>query len=542
MEAEAGDCHPDTIQRAFVSKLQAFYDLAELFSKKKMDLSIARVLSQILVQSEDFFSPSNGQNFIQFCGSYFSTHASQKDDLVQLRDVLYLFTLRVSTWKIFDDTIWGPLIKTLGEKNLPSNRDIMMSEITVLYQKLKELLPEIKIPLALLLNGVPFEEMIQQSLSFKKLSCSNEKHSIQDNIHFLQLLESTNLMTPLARPFIYSLFLSVSEAFMNCSYTYPTLMGQLSFLHQDPHVIAAIHGEENVGKRVFSFLAKQRIQSACLQNFASYHCLVEMIKNAKEADASKVDVEVYYDQQSQILTIVLQDNGSGMSSRDLISFRTPGVTTKRKVADNPNFGQGIFSVFANGFSSLTVQTAKEGVCNTLHLEKTREGILEQINNEEETSAASGTTMILCKKTHESPTYLGISIFSSLIDDCKYLTGMEITFNGKPLIQGGERKFFSLEKTCVDALGRPQKVKAEIVPKGSGGIYSKGFKVCDLPTKYLAGLPPFIRESYKKEYMSFSLSIEIAEEVMGRSHLILDPVLESALQKIILETSLRNILE
>ena len=266
-----------------------------------------------------------------------------------------------------------------------------------------------------------------------------------------------------------------------------------------------------------------------------------MIKNSREAEATVVEIELYHDKQTGILTQVVRDNGKGMGPEEIAACVTPGITSKRKEATEPNFGQGLFTALGKKeFSIMIVITRKNGFCNVFKIEKVGEDLEIQIEEESETSLSNGTEIFLQKKMTHSPFSTAITINSHLIQTCRHLKGMEVRLNGNPLAK--PENPLILTNSFLDQLGNNKTISMQFLRKETGTVYVNGLKMGPMPEDYFSLVPQFLFDFYKKKRISFALFLPSVEQVMGRSIVQTDSNMEFAIQHLFLKGSLIFLIE
>lgn len=348
---------------------------------------------------------------------------------------------------------------------------------------------------------------------------------------FLTEFDKIGILSEDSRPFVYALYLpSNTSSYFPGPYPLPAFTDPGIFLHEHSDVQFFLGSAD---------VAKQRIQSAISQTLSSQYWQTELIKNAKEADATIVEIELY--QENGRLTVVIRDNGNGMGLKEIIAFITPGNTSKNRTAIEANFGQGIFTALAKKeFTTLIVITYKDGCCRIFKLEKVGENIRIQIEEESASSRPNGTEIILQKEMDASPLNTAIQINSHLIQTCKFNDSMEVLLNGKPLAK--PENPFTLRKSFIDRTGRRGELSLRFLRKEVGAVYVKGFKMGPIPEDHFSLVPRFLRDFYKKKQVSLALFLPSVEQVMGRSSIQADPTLEFAIHHLLLQGSLIFMIE
>ncbi|MCE5316866.1 MAG: ATP-binding protein, partial [Parachlamydia sp.] len=343
-------------------------------------------------------------------------------------------------------------------------------------------------------------------------------------------LEKLHLIHDEIRPWIYALYLSDSEPELaGQDFALPLFASEEQNLHQDSD-LTHFYGSSDT--------ARQRIQSARLQHVPSP--IGELLKNAKEARSPSMDVNIYQT-QNQESAAVFRDTGCGMGEEEFKAFKTPGRTTKRRCIEDPNYGQGVYGVFAPGeYTGMTVRSRKADQADGKAMQMTLAGDGIKLKRKETEEMTQGSEIILTRKWRFGPLLDSLIFRSDLLKAARYQEGIEISFNGKPLVKSGHNPALSLTTHYTDQQGLQQEVLGEAV-KGKGSVYVKGNPMGDIPEEYLRWVPPCLQEIFKKQAINFSLFLTAVDQVMGRSQAVVDPFSVSAIQHLILRLSCKALL-
>ena len=352
----------------------------------------------------------------------------------------------------------------------------------------------------------------------------------------LNNLETLRLIPDEVRPWIYALYLCTARPqCKSVKFTLPPITGDKGKLEDDSFL------QEYFGS---SEVARQKIQSARLQNPAPHFFITEILKNAEEAGATEVKIETHLTPQMDQLVSLFADNGSGMEEeKELTALRTPGYTTKKRTVVGSNYGQGVFSIFepTQGHGHLTVVTRShanpEGHLH--HFTAAPAGI--SLQKQKYPKQNAGSTFILGKKVHYDPSLELILFEANLIQAVRYIEGVAITFNGRSIKGASHNPALCLNTHFVDPQGKPQEILGEVI-NGEGSLFAKGKKIGDLPSEYLEWIPPFMRELMRKNGLSVSLFLkESGDQLMGRSQLVADPLTVKEIKALVLRLSFLAIL-
>lgn len=375
----------------------------------------------------------------------------------------------------------------------------------------------------------PIQSILQQS--------NPSKDALQRAwMDILNTIEQLHFIPDEIRPWIYALYLSSRKpSVASANFNLPPITGEKGKLEEDPFVKEYLGSPE---------VARQKIQSARLQNSAPHFFMNELIKNAEEAGATEVHITTNLTPKQDELITVFADNGSGMAEKkELEALRTPGFTTKQRTLLNPNYGQGVFAVFEpeDGQRHLTVVTRKkeETEGHLHHFIATPTEIT--LQKQKFPKQKPGSTFILGKKIKFGPMLDLILFESNLIQATRYIEGITITLNGRPIKGSSHNSALCLTTHFTDQQGKPQEILGEVV-RGQGALYAKGKKIGDLPSEYLHSIPPFLRHLLHTNGLSISLFMKDAgDQLMGRSQLVADPLSLHAIQALTLRLSFLAIL-
>lgn len=85
-------------------------------------------------------------------------------------------------------------------------------------------------------------------------------------------------------------------------------------------------------------------------------CVRELIQNAADAEAQRIDVDISYDKHRNMTRLSVRDDGRGMSSDEVQTYLTIGLSNKDPSRDRGRFGIGKLSPYALGFEQMVVET------------------------------------------------------------------------------------------------------------------------------------------------------------------------------------------
>lgn len=85
-------------------------------------------------------------------------------------------------------------------------------------------------------------------------------------------------------------------------------------------------------------------------------CVRELVQNAADAGAQKIEVDVAYDAARSLFRLSVRDDARGMNSREVEGYLTIGFSDKDPSKDRGRFGVGKLSPYALGISRMVVET------------------------------------------------------------------------------------------------------------------------------------------------------------------------------------------
>jgi hypothetical protein len=85
-------------------------------------------------------------------------------------------------------------------------------------------------------------------------------------------------------------------------------------------------------------------------------CVRELVQNAADAAARRIEVDVAYDSHRNLLRLSVRDDGLGMNEKEVEDYLTIGFSEKDPTADRGRFGVGKLSPYALGIVRMVVET------------------------------------------------------------------------------------------------------------------------------------------------------------------------------------------
>lgn len=322
---------------------------------------------------------------------------------------------------------------------------------------------------------------------------------------FLHWYEKHHFILPQARPFFYAIFLGKDAQFQSKEFVFPTLPASAIPLHRDPDVLDELKDVE---------LAETRIKNALCQSVEEFDWILEAIKNCIEAGAKNVDFKVHLAVDGKIIVEIKDD--AGMQSKNLRALKIPGVTSKRRDKEDPNYGWGFFTLL-NKSEELYGTTSADGVeGHNLHFKKNEGGML--FHSSPTNNCVKGTKFLL-KMEAKEPTRTLVKIMANVINICHHCEGISITFNDKIISGTAARK---PEVSHSENLVENGKFKGtcEIkIGKTDEGLYRDKLRIESISEEYLSLLPTSFAEEMKGEGMRFAIFLPKVKQNMNRNQLI-----------------------
>lgn len=85
-------------------------------------------------------------------------------------------------------------------------------------------------------------------------------------------------------------------------------------------------------------------------------CVRELVQNAADAGAQRIETDVAYDEGRSLLRLSVRDDGRGMNEAEVDGYLTIGFSDKDPGRDRGRFGVGKLSPYALGISRMVVET------------------------------------------------------------------------------------------------------------------------------------------------------------------------------------------
>lgn len=356
------------------------------------------------------------------------------------------------------------------------------------------------------------EELRKHVITFKKSQKLEDLVVIRNFL--IAMMEKFEMISDLARPYIYTLFFGNSPQVQSDHYIIqdPTINEKEILLHEDSFVVKRLGNA-----------ARAHVQTTIKQSLEPYFCIGELVKNGKDALGSHINIEAHTDAENNLILIV-KDNGTGMGKEELEALRCPGSSTKH----DDHFGMGFLSSLSD-FSSIYVSTRKDHMLSHLTFQKIDHDVLIRMTAPALQEGASGTTLILKKTQVANIAAELIKIRSIVMAKCRYMQNVEITFNDQPVTM--EHSHAPLASQKIDGI--------EVLLKAvEGGLYCNGIKMGALDEIYTDVLPENIKSILENKKAYFTVIVPQAEQLMNRGHFVEKKKLIVNIQKAILLSAIK----
>jgi hypothetical protein len=94
-------------------------------------------------------------------------------------------------------------------------------------------------------------------------------------------------------------------------------------------------------------------------------CVRELVQNAADAGAQRIEVDVAYDALRNLLRLSVRDDGRGMNQKEVDDYLTIGFSEKDPSADRGRFGVGKLSPYALGIVRMVVETCDGSITHRI---------------------------------------------------------------------------------------------------------------------------------------------------------------------------------
>ncbi|MCK6546999.1 ATP-binding protein [Myxococcota bacterium] len=110
------------------------------------------------------------------------------------------------------------------------------------------------------------------------------------------------------------------------------------------------------GRQSFSVDIAGLLQALTEQFPEPLLCVRELVQNAADAGAQRIEVDVAYDAARSLFRLSVRDDGRGMNAREVEGYLTIGFSEKDPSRDRGRFGVGKLSPYALGIVRMVVET------------------------------------------------------------------------------------------------------------------------------------------------------------------------------------------
>jgi hypothetical protein len=343
-----------------------------------------------------------------------------------------------------------------------------------------------------------------------------QKPRSSSNASLLDYWENKQALVGEARPLMMAAFLQNQESFTTRNFTPPT---------PNPNAPIPLYEDADVIQTLGAKPARQKIQVAAEQSTSSFLWVSEIVKNELEAGASTIHFDAHLGGSD--IYIVVQGNGSGMSKKEVAALKTPGKTTKRTSGDDPNFGQGFFSILKH-FSEVRVLTRSQQEAGYDLTFSWKEGT-SMIQQDTSSQIPQGTTLILKKPAGIRPLLELIKLKSQLISRCQHLTGIDILWQGKPINAIFDKAFLVKHQEPYFIKGeRKGSIEVSLSKNGPHGVYCKGIKMGSLEQHHLSLIPDPLK-SLILQGLNLGIFLPPQDQIMNRGHVVQSASLQNSIQ-------------
>jgi hypothetical protein len=110
------------------------------------------------------------------------------------------------------------------------------------------------------------------------------------------------------------------------------------------------------GRQSFSVDIAGLLQALTEQFPEPLLCVRELVQNAADAGAQRIEVDVAYDASRSLFRLSVRDDGRGMNEAEVEGYLTIGFSEKDPGRDRGRFGVGKLSPYALGIVRMVVET------------------------------------------------------------------------------------------------------------------------------------------------------------------------------------------
>ena len=125
------------------------------------------------------------------------------------------------------------------------------------------------------------------------------------------------------------------------------------------------HVTDVAGRQRFSVDIQGLLEALTEQFPEPLLCVRELVQNAADAGAQRIEVDVSYDASRQLFRIAVRDDGRGMSEPEVEGYLTIGFSEKDPGRQRGRFGVGKLSPYALDIVRMVVETCDGQVAHRL---------------------------------------------------------------------------------------------------------------------------------------------------------------------------------
>lgn len=156
-------------------------------------------------------------------------------------------------------------------------------------------------------------------------------------------------------------------------------------------------------------------------------CVRELVQNAADAGAQKIEVDVAFDAARSLFRLSVRDDARGMNAREVDGYLTIGFSEKDPTKERGRFGVGKLSPYALGISRMVVETCDGHVTHRLTFNSDGSGTIMRLG-----ARPRGTVVRVYKEsTREEAEKLAERTFKLVEERCGSLA-IPLFVNGNPV--------------------------------------------------------------------------------------------------------------
>ena len=352
---------------------------------------------------------------------------------------------------------------------------------------------------------IPLIEGMCKSMPFYPTTEDLQTHKSMEDL--VNLMREKALVNETTEPFIFSYLFGGKASFLEAdehegSIFAPTFIP----LAEHPKFMEIISGDRRLNQK--------HIQGAIKQNPSEFVWVKELAKNAKEAGAKEIHVDVMRDRNQQML-VRFVDNGVGMCADQMHYFFIPKYSSKLKSSEDINFGWGFFTLF-HTFEQVQIDSSCDGKTqSTVYLKWDGHQML--IAEKKQSGSFPRGTQLTFKKTGElsvtDPAFIQghlIQVIGSLSSDGG--KPIAIHFNGQTLDAINPYSLRSVKPTATRTMHYGKQGRAIDIDGFSHakkGIYYNGLFHSSELGPYFSHLTDLVQSRFE------SLPIPLAVQLRGK---------------------------